>query len=106
MSSVKSKIFFTHDTCRTTLTPSSNCCMQKALNAYIDLKERQYTPQELAELYRVHRTTITRLFIDEPGVWRAGHPATRGKRQRFTLRIPETVAKRVFARMTVRDPGD
>jgi hypothetical protein len=79
--------------------------MHDVLNAYIDLEEKQYTPHELAKLYKVHRTTITRLFIDEPGVWRAGHTATRTKRQRFTLRIPESVVKRVFARMTVKgDP--
>ena len=71
---------------------------------HISLEERCFTPQELADKYKVHRTTITRLFVDEPGVWRAGHAATRTKRQRYTLRIPASVAERVLARMTVQGP--
>ncbi|MGA8595762.1 MAG: hypothetical protein WB676_13680 [Bryobacteraceae bacterium] len=75
--------------------------MPKVPNAHIELEEQFYTPQELAALFKVHRTTITRLFIDEPGVWRAGHATTRSKRQRYTLRIPASVVERVFRRMTV-----
>jgi hypothetical protein len=71
---------------------------QNALNA---THEECYTPDELAARKKVHRTTIVRLFIDEPGVIRIGHGATRNKRQHYTLRIPHSVAERVFRRMTV-----
>jgi hypothetical protein len=61
-----------------------------------------FTPDELAADFGVHRTTIVRTFIDEPGVIRYGRPGSRKKRQYFTLRIPKSVAERVFARMTVQ----
>jgi hypothetical protein len=65
------------------------------------LEEIHYTPQELADTKKVNPSTIIRLFIDEPGVVRIGHPATRTRRQHFTLRIPASVAARVFNRLTV-----
>jgi hypothetical protein len=64
--------------------------------------ERKYTPVELAERYNLHRTTVTKLFQNEPGVLRLGHAARNGKRQHYTLRIPESVALRVLGRLIVR----
>jgi hypothetical protein len=58
--------------------------------------ERQYTPQELAEMWKLDETTIRRLFIDEPGVLKLGNGARRGKRSYTTLRIPESVVTRVY----------
>ena len=63
--------------------------------------EPHFTPEELARDYKLHPATIRKTFIDEPGVIRLGHPARRGRRQYFTLRIPASVAERVFKRMTV-----
>jgi|HubBroStandDraft_1064217.scaffolds.fasta_scaffold34954_4 hypothetical protein len=65
------------------------------------LNELHYTPEELAKSRKLHVATIRKLFVDEEGVIRLGHTARRGKRQYFTLRIPHSVALRVFARMTV-----
>lgn len=65
------------------------------------IEERKYTPAELPDLHKLHVTTIRDLFFDEEGVIRIGHPTTRNRRQHFTLRIPQSVAERVFARMTV-----
>jgi len=76
--------------------------MSKVLQAHIDVEEKHYTTQELADSRKVHRTTIARLFMDEPGVLLIGHASTRTKRQRYTMRIPATVAERVFARLTVK----
>jgi hypothetical protein len=59
-----------------------------------------YTVDELAQWRKLHRTTIRKLFIDEPSVERLGHAAGR-KRQYYTLRIPGHVARRVFGRMAV-----
>lgn len=55
------------------------------------------TPQKLAQLWGVHAKTIIRLFIDEPGVFKMGTEGVRvGKRQQVTIRIPVSVAERVY----------
>jgi hypothetical protein len=66
------------------------------------LNEPVFTAEELAQSRKLHTATIRKLFIDEPGVIRLGHGGRRGRRQYFTLRIPHSVAERVFSRMTVR----
>jgi hypothetical protein len=65
------------------------------------IEEKKYTPEELGDIFNFHPTTVRRMFLDEPGVLRYGHGTLRGKRQHFTLRIPASVAERVFRRMTV-----
>jgi hypothetical protein len=65
------------------------------------LDEPHYTPEELAKSKKLHVATIRKMFVDEEGVLRLGHAARRGKRQYFTIRIPHSVAQRVFTRMTV-----
>lgn len=63
--------------------------------------ERHYTPQELAELWGFHHTTIRDMFVDEPGVFKEGKQTRRdGKRPYVSLRIPASVAQRVYARKT------
>jgi transcriptional regulator GlxA family with amidase domain len=56
--------------------------------------ERYYTVAEIAELWRVSRDTVRRLFEDEPGVIVIFKfkPETRPYR---TLRIPQSVVDRV-----------
>ena len=61
-----------------------------------------FTAEELARVHRLHPATIRKLFREEPGVIRLGHGYRRDRRQYFTLRIPRSVAERVFGRMTVR----
>jgi hypothetical protein len=63
--------------------------------------ERKYRPQEIAAEYRLHVKTVRTLFLDEPGVIRIGHPTLRHKRQHYTLRIPESIVRRVFGALTV-----
>lgn len=61
--------------------------------------ERHFTPKQLADLWHLHESTIRRLFLDEPGVLKYGNSFRRsGRREYFTLRIPESVARRVYAR--------
>lgn len=61
--------------------------------------ERHFTPQELAKLWLLHVTTIRRLFEDEPGVLKYhGRVGRHGQREYVTLRIPESVARSVYAR--------
>jgi hypothetical protein len=52
----------------------------------------------LAGLWKFDQTTIRRMFHDEPGVMKVGKANRRdGKRDYMTLRIPESVALRVYA---------
>jgi hypothetical protein len=65
------------------------------------LDEPVFTVDELAKQLKLHRSTVTRLFLDEEGTIRLGHARLRGKKQYFTLRIPASVAQRVISRMKV-----
>jgi hypothetical protein len=67
------------------------------------LDEPVFTAEEVAVARKLHPTTVRRMFLDEPGVIRMGHGPVRGRGQYFTLRIPASVVRRVFERMTV--PG-
>jgi hypothetical protein len=59
--------------------------------------ETLYTPRELSQLFKFDERTIRRWFIDEPGVLKFGKEDRRdGKRQYVTLRIPASVATRVY----------
>ena len=65
--------------------------------------EHHYTPHELAELWKFDESTIRRMFIDEPGVLLYGKERRRdGRRDYVTLRIPESIARRVYERRTRR----
>jgi len=58
--------------------------------------ERHFTPAEIGEIWRYDTSTIIRMFQDEPGVLKIGKSNRRdGKRDYVTLRIPESVARRV-----------
>jgi hypothetical protein len=59
------------------------------------IDEYKYTIPELARSLRVHRSTIYRAVVNEPGTIRL----RQGKRR--VLRIPESVVRRVFGQMTV-----
>lgn len=71
-------------------------------NQVINLEEAVFTPEELAKARRLHPATIRKLFFDEPGVFRLGRGGVGKRRPYYTLRIPASVAERVFAGMTVR----
>lgn len=64
--------------------------------------DKHFTAGEIAKKWGLSHETIRRLFAQEPGVLKIGHPETRFKRKRFALRIPESVMLRVHARMTIR----
>jgi hypothetical protein len=58
-------------------------------------------PAELGTIWRCSTSTIIRRFQDEPGVLKIGKANRRdGKRNYVTLRIPESVALRVYAQMS------
>lgn len=62
--------------------------------------EPHYTVQFLSELWRFSEDTVQRWFEDEPGVLRSGVDGKRGRKRRISIRIPRTVADRVYRRMT------
>ncbi len=57
--------------------------------------ERHFTVAEIAKLWRLDESTVRRLFYEEPGVLKLGVGHRRGKRGYVSLRIPESVARRV-----------
>ena len=63
----------------------------------LTVTEKLLRPQELAEAWQLDVSTIRKMFIDQPGVLKIGRPRARGRKRSYvTLRIPETVARRVF----------
>ena len=62
----------------------------------VDPFERYFTPNELAEFWRLDESTIRRLFQDEPGVLKIGEAGRRNKRDYVTLRIPASTAARFY----------
>lgn len=64
--------------------------------------ERHYAVIELAELWNLSPDRVRKLFANEPGVLTIGDRYSRRKRRYLTLRIPESVAERVHARLSSR----
>ena len=64
---------------------------------------RHYSVDELAEMWKLSRQTITGYFENEPGVVRisGARPRVSKGQRRITLRIPEPVVERVYQRMVV-----
>ena len=67
------------------------------MNAQIDIHEGFLTVAEVAEHLKVNDDTVRRLFINEPGVIVICFPR-KGRRVYRTLRIPESVFRRVLTR--------
>jgi hypothetical protein len=65
--------------------------------------ERHYTVQEIGALWNLSPSTISRMFRDEPGVLKIGrNPSRRARRTYLTLRIPQSVLERLYARLVIR----
>lgn len=65
--------------------------------------EQHYSVTKLSKLWGFSDETIRRWFKDEPGVLRAGaeQPAA-GARVSIEIRIPESVARRVYQKRVVK----
>jgi len=61
--------------------------------------EKHYSVQELAEMWKLSKDTIRRLFRDEPGVIKINATPGRRKRSYVVLRLPESVVLRVHERL-------
>jgi hypothetical protein len=62
--------------------------------------ERHYSIKQLAEWWGLGDDVVRRIFAHEEGVLRIAHPETLHKRGYVTLRVPESVARRVHRRLT------
>jgi hypothetical protein len=68
--------------------------------AETSILERHFTVAVLAELWSMSCDTIQKWFEDVPGVVKIGNDGSRGKRRKITLRIPESVALKVYRERT------
>jgi len=65
-----------------------------------DFAKRHYSVAEIAFLWNLSSDKVRRLFEAEPGVLVLGGAQSRyGRRRHRTLRIPESVAERVYRRL-------
>ena len=55
-----------------------------------------FSPQFFAELWGVSSSTVTRWFQDQPGVLKLSKPSRNGRRARVELRIPFSLAMRLY----------
>jgi hypothetical protein len=63
--------------------------------------ERHFSPKALAELWNFSEDTICRWFEDQPGVLKHGESdSKRGKRRKLYLRIPESIALKIYKERT------
>jgi hypothetical protein len=60
--------------------------------------ERVYTIRELCLLWKIGRECLRLIVANEPGVLRINQ----GNGRRITYRIPESVARRIYERLTAR----
>ena len=65
----------------------------------VAVDEPLLTIPEVADRLKVKEDTVRRLFVNEPGVIVICFPR-KGKRVYRTLRIPESVLRRVLTRLT------
>jgi hypothetical protein len=61
--------------------------------------ERHFSVAELASRWGLSEDTVRRLFLDEPGVIVIHRPRRRTRTYK-TLRIPESVAQKIYERLT------
>ena len=62
--------------------------------------EKHYSPAELGELWGLSTDTVRRMFEGEPGVLVFENPVRSSSRRSRTLRIPASVADRVYSRFS------
>jgi hypothetical protein len=66
------------------------------------LFEGHFSPAELAEVWKLSGDTVRRMFEHEPDVLIFENPEKTSERRRHTMRIPESVAERVYRRLSTR----
>ena len=64
------------------------------------LPARYYSAREIAELLNLSQDSVRKLFQDEPDVLVLGDQSSKYKRRYTTLRVPDSVLRRVLRRMS------
>ena len=64
--------------------------------------EQHFTVGELAKMWRLHADTIRPWFLDEPDCLVERHPEACHKRGYTSIRVPRSVAERVYRRHSSR----
>lgn len=72
------------------------------MSAENSIFERHFSTRTLAELWGFSEDTIQRWAEDEDDVLRCGSEGGRGRKRRVTLRIPESVAQRIYLKHSKR----
>lgn len=62
--------------------------------------DKHYSPGFYAELWGLSVSTVLRMFQDQPGVLKLGDASKKGKRTRVELRIPFSLAMKVYESRT------
>lgn len=60
--------------------------------------ERHFSVKEIAELWNLSRNAVIDLFRDEPGVLALSREETRFKRGYTSLKIPESIVRKVHSK--------
>jgi hypothetical protein len=71
---------------------------KKYTNLIVD--EKHYSQADLAKAWGISSESIRQIFREEPGVLRLGSDGGKHTRSYVTLRIPQSVAVRVHARLS------
>lgn len=71
---------------------------RKYTNLVVD--EKHFSPADLAEAWGISTETVRQIFREEPGVLRLGSNGGKHTRSYVTLRIPQSVAVRVHAKLS------
>lgn len=64
----------------------------------VAFSERHYSVKQIGEMWGLSSAAIRRIFRNEPGVLRFGRRKLGHQRDYVTLRIPASVAERVYRR--------
>ncbi|MGO8793926.1 MAG: hypothetical protein ACLQLC_03805 [Candidatus Sulfotelmatobacter sp.] len=62
--------------------------------------EKHYFVKDIAALWGFSNDAVRRIFENEPGVIRIGRPEGLHRRKYFSIRIPESVMRRVHQKIT------
>jgi hypothetical protein len=62
--------------------------------------EKHYTIRELSRSWHLSYEATRRLFQDEPGVLRIGGRLRKSKRGYVSLRVPASIARKIYKRVT------
>jgi hypothetical protein len=62
--------------------------------------EKHYFVKDIAELWGFSNDVVRRIFENEPGVIRVGRPEGLHRRKYFSIRVPESVMRRVHRKIS------